>query len=76
MENLPIIRLGRDSILLAVESWSLAGKHPAFQFEAKWLLQGGFLNLVMEKHIKRSYAYQLTRILEFLKIIRDWKILL
>lgn len=38
VENLPILASDHSPILLAIDSWNLAGNRSPFKFEAKWLL--------------------------------------
>lgn len=54
---------GRSPILLRMEPWKRTGKFRHFKFEAKWLLQDSFKQLVQrtwKRYITRSIAYQLA----------------
>lgn len=59
VENLPITGSDYGSILLSMDCWNQKGKYLPFRFEAKWLLQENFPQLVQQtwrKFIKGSYA--------------------
>lgn len=77
VENLPIVGSAHGPILLTIDTWSRAGKFPPFRFEAKWVLQESFMQLVKQtwrRYINGSTAYQLIRKIDILnKEMKIWK---
>lgn len=60
IQNLTILGLDHASILLNTGHTGWNVKHVPIKFEAKWLLNEDFLNLVKDiwlLHVKRSHLY-------------------
>lgn len=70
VENLSFIGFDHGPIILSLDHWNKTSKYPPLRFEAKWLLNDSFRQLVQhtwKKYIKGSCAFQLTRKIEILK---------
>lgn len=77
LENLPIAGSDYGHFLLFTDSWSRSGKYPLFKFEATWLLQDSFMQLVKQtwqKFVTGTSAQQLARKSKLLKKnVKVWK---